>query len=234
MERRPVTRIAIVTGGLGAVGRAVCSRLRTQGWVVAAIDAAAQTGTELADPVPNNHYFGADLRDSESLQDAARRIRALRMPIGALVNVAGGFRWELVGGGSLATWDALYETNVRTAVNACQTFLSDLLDAAPASIVNVGAAAAGRAAAGMGPYAAAKSGVLRLTEALAEELKHKAVTVNALLPSIVDTPANRKDMPDADPARWVSPASIAALAAFLLSPEARDITGAAIPVVGRV
>jgi NAD(P)-dependent dehydrogenase (short-subunit alcohol dehydrogenase family) len=86
----------------------------------------------------------------------------------------------------------------------------------------------------MGAYAAAKAGVMRLTEALAEELKDTSVTVNAILPSIIDTPQNRKVMPDADFSRWVQPREIAATIAFLLSADAEAITGASIPVIGRV
>ncbi|MFW2346572.1 MAG: SDR family oxidoreductase, partial [Brevundimonas mediterranea] len=88
--------------------------------------------------------------------------------------------------------------------------------------------------AGMGAYGAAKLGVHALTQALAEELKTTAVTVNAVLPSIIDTPTNRKDMPDADPAAWVAPADLAAVILFLASPESRAMTGALVPVTGRV
>jgi NAD(P)-dependent dehydrogenase (short-subunit alcohol dehydrogenase family) len=101
-------------------------------------------------------------------------------------------------------------------------------------IVNVGSAAAGKATAGMGAYAASKAGVAKLTEALADELKDQGITVNAVLPSILDTPKNRIDMPKADFTRWVTPAEAAEVVAFLISDQARAITGALIPVGGRV
>ncbi len=86
----------------------------------------------------------------------------------------------------------------------------------------------------MGAYAASKAGVFKLTEALAEELKDRGITVNAILPTIIDTPPNRKDMPDADFSRWVKPEQIADVIVFLLSDKAQAITGALIPVAGRV
>jgi NAD(P)-dependent dehydrogenase (short-subunit alcohol dehydrogenase family) len=101
-------------------------------------------------------------------------------------------------------------------------------------IVNIGAVAGGKAAAGMGPYAAAKSGVLRFTEALSQELRNSDCTVNAVLPGIIDTPQNRKDMPDADVSRWVTPDAVANVVLFLLSSQAGAVTGAAIPVTGRM
>ena len=135
--------------------------------------------------------------------------------------------------GALATWDRLYAMNLKTALVATRALLP-LLKVGRGSIVNVGAAASVKAAAGMGAYAASKAGVARLTEALAEELKNDLVRVNAVLPSIIDTPPNRADMPDAEFDRWVSPAQLSAVIAFLLSPAASAVTGALIPVTGRV
>jgi len=91
-----------------------------------------------------------------------------------------------------------------------------------------------KAGIGMGAYAASKAGVAKLTEALAEELKDKGITVNALLPSIIDTAPNRAEMPKAEFERWVKPSQLADVIVFLLSEHARAITGALIPVAGRV
>ena len=155
--------------------------------------------------------------------------------LGGLANIAGGFVFTPVADAEPDVWDQMWTINLKTALNACRAALPLL--AAPASggqgaIVNIGAAAAARAGAGMAPYAASKAAVARLTEALAEEWKGQ-VRVNALLPTIIDTPANRRDMPKADPAAWVQPAEIAAAIAFLLSPAASGVTGALIPVAGR-
>jgi NAD(P)-dependent dehydrogenase (short-subunit alcohol dehydrogenase family) len=124
--------------------------------------------------------------------------------------------------------------NVTTAANACRAALPHLRASTAGRIVNVGANAALRSGAGMGAYAASKAGVHRLTESLAEELKADRITVNAVLPSILDTPANRADMPKADPSAWVSPAELSAVILFLASAAASAVTGALVPVTGRV
>ena len=152
----------------------------------------------------------------------------------ALLNIAGGFQWETVEGGKDDAWERMYALNLMTALNACRAALPYLIESGAGRIVNVGAQSALHAASGMGPYAASKSAVHRLTESLANELKEKSVTVNAVLPSIIDTPGNRREMPKADFDRWVAPADLAAVMLFLASDEAKAITGALIPVTGRV
>jgi len=150
------------------------------------------------------------------------------------VNLAGTFRWETLEQGKPETWDFLYRVNVRTAVAACKAALPHFRTRGGGRIVNVGAGAAAKAGAGMGPYAASKAGVARLTESLADELKDQGVNVNAVLPSIIDTAANRADMSKADFSRWVAPDALADVIVFLLSPAARAVTGALLNVSGRV
>jgi len=154
--------------------------------------------------------------------------------VDVLVNIAGGFTWETIETGSIATWERMFAMNLKTALHACQAVLPHLIAKGAGRIVNIGAAGASKAGAGMGAYAASKSGVLRLTEALSEETKDRGLTVNAILPGIIDTPTNRKDMPDADHARWVAPEAIADVVSFLLSDAARAVTGVGIPVMGRL
>jgi NAD(P)-dependent dehydrogenase (short-subunit alcohol dehydrogenase family) len=220
-----------ITGAFGALGTAVVQALLAQGARVAAVDRADAPRDPASLGVASVHG-GVDLGEPRAAADAFAAIVAKRGRLDGLVNIAGGFRWEKVPGGSPDTWDAMYQMNLRTAVVACRAALAHLPDGG--RIVNIGANGAVKAGAGMGAYAASKAGVARLTEALAEELKDRGITVNALLPSIIDTPANRADMPDADFARWVQPAQLAAATAFLLSDEAAAITGALVPVVGRV
>lgn len=218
----------IVTGASGALGRAVVSRLADDGHVV--------TGIDLADAVDIDGLAlgigGVDLGDVDQTADAIRQAVDANAAVDGLVNVAGGFAWETIGDGSSDTWDRMYTMNLRSAVNACQAALPHLADGA--SIVNIGAGVAAKAGLGMGAYAASKSGVANLTEALAEELKGQGVRVNAVLPSIIDTPTNRKDMPDADFTTWVTGVELAEVIGFLLSPQASGVTGASIPVLGRV
>jgi len=220
----------LVTGGLGALGRAVGSLLAGRGARVVLLDLApAQDIAGMCGVLG-----GVDLRDETATATAVAEADRLLGGLNALVNVAGGFRWEKLVGGSVGTWDVLYGMNLRSAVVTTRAALPFLRVGVPASIVNVGALAAQKAGAGMGAYAASKAGVARLTEALAEELKDEGVRVNAVLPSILDTPANRADMPDADTSRWVQGPQLAAVIAFLLSDDAAAITGACIPVAGRV
>lgn len=223
-------RRVIVTGGLGALGRGVGAALSERGATVALVDRAAQTEVSGVALVAG----GVDLNDSARAASTFAKIDAALGGVDALVNVAGGFAWETLDGGSVETWDRLYAMNLRTAVIASQAALPYLLRAPAARIVNVGALAAQKAGLGMGAYAASKAGVARLTEALAEELKDRNVNVNAVLPSVLDTPANRADMPDAEASRWVSIDALAAVIAFLLSDDARAVTGASLPVAGRV
>lgn len=220
-----------VTGAFGALGTAVVQGLLAQGANVAAIDRADAPRDPAALGQASLHG-GVDLADTAAAEKVFAAIASGNGGLHGLVNIAGGFRWEKVVGGSLDTWDTLYQLNLRTAVVASQAALAHLPDGG--RIVNIGANGATKAAAGMGAYAASKAGVARFTEALAEELKDRGITVNALLPSIIDTAANRADMPDADFARWVRPAQLADAIVFLLSERASAITGALIPVVGRV
>jgi len=220
-----------VTGGFGALGTALGEVLLQAGAHVALIG-RGQPPSGLSSAVLA--LGGVDLGDAAAARAAMDQAAQRFGRLDGLVNVAGGFQWEKIEGGAIDTWDQMFAINVRTAVLASQAALPHLLARGRGRIVNVGAAAAGQAALGMGAYAAAKSGVARLTEAMAEEFKDRGITVNAVLPSILDTPANRADMPKADPARWVRPEALARVVSFLLSDDGAPVTGALIPVKGRV
>jgi NAD(P)-dependent dehydrogenase (short-subunit alcohol dehydrogenase family) len=187
-----------------------------------------------AQPPGSLHYGGIDLTREQDARTVMARIVAEAGRLDGVVNIAGGFLWEKLSGGTLHSWESMYQLNLATTVVSCQAALPHLLKAGGGRIVNVGAMGAAKAAAGMGAYAASKAGVARLTEALADELKDSNITVNAILPSILDTPRNRLDMPQADFTRWVNPRDAAEVIAFLVSDEARAVTGALLPVAGRV
>ncbi|MGO8800175.1 MAG: SDR family NAD(P)-dependent oxidoreductase [Roseiarcus sp.] len=229
-------RTIIVTGGFGNLGRAVAQAAVDRGASIAALDVGPTPPAGLADRLGPRALLlgGVDLSSAEGAQRAIENVVARFGRLDALINIAGGFRWETVESGDPATWDLLFAMNVRTALNASKAAIPHLLQSGSGRIVNVGANSAVKAAAGMGAYAASKSSVHRLTEALAEELKNRGVTVNAVLPSIIDTPANRAEMPKAAFDRWVAPADLAAVILFLASDEARAVTGALIPVTGGV
>lgn len=222
-----MSRVVIVTGASGALGRAVVARLKADGVVVAAVDAAPSVEIEADLILP-----GVDLADAASVGAAVETVVMRLGSIAGLANIAGGFVWEPVVGGEAGTWDRMFRTNLLTAALASRAVLPHLLKQG-GSIVNVGAAGAIDPATGMAPYAASKAGVMALTRSLADEMRGmgvrgKGVRINAVLPTILDTPANRRDMPDADPAGWVRPADAAEVIAFLLSDAAVAVNGAGI------
>ena len=215
----------VVTGAAGALGTAVIAALAEQGHDTVGVDIGETAGG------PGTFVGGVDLTDEAAAKSAFERIAA-DGAIDGLANIAGGFTWETVADSPLSSWQRMFAMNVATALNASRAALPFLK--AGASIVNIGAAATAKAGMGMGAYTASKSGVARLTEALAEELKDKGIRVNAVLPSIIDTPANRADMGEDDADKWVTGAELSAVIAFLLSDAASAVTGASVPVTGRV
>ncbi|HUD27367.1 MAG TPA: SDR family NAD(P)-dependent oxidoreductase [Novosphingobium sp.] len=222
-----MARSVIVTGGFGILGEAVAQAFADGGDKVARIDFAPEAKAAIPGVLD---IGGVNLTDAASTRAALDRVVEVNGGIDVLVNVAGGFTWETLEGGSIDTWAKMQAMNLITNATITQLALPALKASAAGRIVSIGAGAAIKAGMGMGAYAASKSGVHRLTEALAEELAGTTVTVNAILPSIIDTPTNRADMPDADFSTWVQPSAIAEVIAFLASEGGRSITGALIPV----
>lgn len=220
-------RTVVVTGGFGVLGRAVAAAFRENGDRVARIDFAPQA----ADANPEGlDLGGVDLTDAAQAAAAVARITDAMGGIAVLVNVAGGFVWEPLDEGAPGTWTRMFAMNATTCVTMTAAALPTLKSTPGAAIVNIGAGSALVAGAGMGAYAASKQAVHKLTESLAAELAGSDCTVNAVLPSIIDTPTNRADMPDADWSLWVQPDALAKVIVFLASPAARAISGALIPV----
>lgn len=226
-------RVIAITGAFGILGSAVAKAAAAQGASLALIDAAkAPLGVGVGEGALV--LAETDLTDPVQVGAAMAAIGERYGRIDALLNIAGGFVWEKIEGQDPSRWADLFRLNVVTAANASRAAIPHLRKSRHGRIVNVGSAAALKAGAGMGAYSAAKAGVHALTQALAEELKGDGITVNAVLPSIIDTPANRADMPETDPAVWVAPDDLAAVILFLASEASTAVTGSLVPVTGRV
>jgi NAD(P)-dependent dehydrogenase (short-subunit alcohol dehydrogenase family) len=223
-------KIVVVTGASGALGKVVVASALAKGARVAGIDHAPTTIKATAERL---ELGGIDLTDAAEARKAIDAAASHFGRLDALINIAGGFAFETTVEGDPKTWQRMYALNVLTALNASRSAIPHLRLFGAGRIINVGAIGALQAGAGMGAYAASKAGVHRLTEALAAEWKGK-ITVNAVLPSTIDTAANRVSMPDADFAKWVRPEELADVILFLASDAASAITGALLPVQGRV
>jgi len=212
----------VVTGANGALGRAVAERARALGAHVVGLDLAAGDGS-------TDRSFVVDLVDMAATLACFDRIGSFD----ALFNIAGGFAMGApVWDASDEQWELMFRVNVATLRNALRAAVPRLLSQGRGSIVNVGAYGALSGKPEMSAYCAAKSTVMRLTESLADEVRHQGVNVNAVLPTMIDTPANRAAMPDADPADWVSPNDLANVICFLGSDAAAAVHGALVPVRG--
>jgi NAD(P)-dependent dehydrogenase (short-subunit alcohol dehydrogenase family) len=231
-------RVVMVTGAAGHLGGAVVARLLEEKARLVAVDLEAEgllrRFPRLAES--RDHLVAApvDLTDPDALAGWVKSAIDRWGRIDVLLNLAGGYQ----GGHPLHQadaneWDQMMDRNARSVFHACRAVIPWMIDRKSGWIVNV----ASRAALHGGPmvalYAASKAVVVRLTESLAEELKDQGITVNCVLPGIIDTPPNREAMPEADRQRWVSPEEIAEVILFLASDRARAVTGAALPIVGR-
>ncbi|HEY7242101.1 MAG TPA: SDR family oxidoreductase [Burkholderiales bacterium] len=222
-------RTVVITGASGNLGRSVAKAFAELNARLALLD--LRRG-DLQDG-PNQVFLEADLLNPESVGAAVGKTLERFGRIDVLCNIAGGFRMgSPVHEMKDKDWDFLFGLNARSVVNSARTAVPAMLKGGGGKIVNIGAFAAQRGAANMGPYIASKSAVIRLTETMAAELRERNINVNCVLPTIIDTPENRAAMPDADPRRWVAPQDLAAVIVFLASDAARAIHGAAIPVTG--
>lgn len=214
----------LITGGNGALGQAAARRAKALGATVFLLDLAFAKETQT-----NFARHSVDLTDVH----AVAAIVAKLPPIHALLNIAGGFAMGVTGHDPDDTqWDAMFQRNVATLRTVIKAVVPSMKARKAGCIVNVGALSALHGCAGMSAYAASKSVVMNLTESLAAELGPCGIRVNAVLPSTMDTPANRQAMPLADPGDWVDPDDIANVMCFLASAQSRAIQGALIPVTG--
>jgi NAD(P)-dependent dehydrogenase (short-subunit alcohol dehydrogenase family) len=229
----------VITGAAGALGSAVARRLVKDGWAVALLDSPAhvERGRALASELGQRAVaIGVDVAQQGAIEAALKDLPSSLGDVVGAALIAGG--WQ--GGKPLheeesATWSAMTHTNQETAHASLRALLPGMVDRKRGSVVVVGSRAIERpwTSAGASAYGATKAAVVALAQAAAAEVLDRGVRINAILPSTLDTPANRRAMPDADPAKWVSLDSCAGVIAFLLSDDARDVSGVALPVYGR-
>lgn len=224
----------MVTGAAGNLGQAVAAAFASQGAQLVLIGRQTDSlQAAFGDAGDSRLFLTADLLDGAQVGAAVAAGAARFGRIDVLCNLAGGFRMgEAVHETADSSWDFLMDINARTVLNAARAVVPHMLARGGGKIVNVGAHAALKGAAHMGAYCASKGSVIRLTEAMAAELRMKNINVNCVLPTIIDTPENRAAMPQANPLHWVAPQELASVIVFLASSAASAIHGAALPVTG--
>ena len=224
----------VVTGASGNLGAAVARAFVEHGANVVLVDRSREHMEHAGFTDDARHLISVtDLLEQTQVNAMVQAAVARFGGIHVLCNIAGGFRMgEAVHETSDANWNFLFDINARTLLHAARAVVPQMLKQKGGKIINIGAFGAQKGGAQMGAYAASKASVMRLTESMAAELREKNINVNAVLPTIIDTPQNRKDMPDADPAKWVAPEALAEVVMFLASDASRAIHGALIPVMG--
>jgi NAD(P)-dependent dehydrogenase (short-subunit alcohol dehydrogenase family) len=225
-------KTVLVTGAAGNLGKAVAAAFEAEGASLALLDVDDKV-LRAAFPGSAQLLVPVNLLDPASVSDAVAAVVKARGRIDVLANIAGGFRMgDPVHGTSVDTWRLMIELNAGTVMNMARAVVPNMLANGGGRIVSIAATAGLGGKPDMGAYSASKAAVIRLTEAMALELRDKGINVNCVMPSIIDTPANRADMPSADPKKWVAPAALADVILFLASDAARSVHGAAVPVVG--
>jgi len=231
-------QVVIVTGAAGNLGRAVVTAFAEAGALLVPVDhrlgRLAAAFPWLAEG-PHLLAEGVDAANPEDAEHLVAQVLGRFGRVDALVNAAGGFAGgKPVHEGALDEWEQMLRLNLQTALVMSRAITPAMLAQGHGRIIHVGSKSGVQGSANVAAYAAAKSALATLAESQAAELKNKGITVNIVLPSTIDTPENRQAMPKADPAKWVRPQSLAGVILFLASELAADITGAAIPVYGRV
>jgi len=217
----------LITGAAGGLGNAVVEAFLESGAIVYGADVSWKNQPH---PNPRFHAIEGNLLDPAECD----RIAKAAAPLDGLMHLVGGF-----GGGKPVaetgddTWQRMLDLNLRSAYSIFRAVLPQMVEARRGRIVAVGSRAALEPMANFAAYSVSKAALVTLVQTVAIEVKDHGITVNVVLPSVIDTPANRKAMPTVDPAKWVTPEAIARLMVWLASDQAGDINGAAIPIYGR-
>lgn len=230
-------RIVVVTGGTGALGREVALDLLASGARVAITYRSAEEWTALARDAGANAErlsgMQVDLTQAGDVEASVRDLSARWGRIDFLVAVAGGFAAGKSYETDEKTWDHMFNLNLRSLVNSLRAIVPIMIQQNSGRIVTISSGAILRGGgAGIAAYAVSKGAVQQLSEILADELKSYDIHVHCLLPGTMDTPANRRAMPNADFSRWVKTEDVARVIHFLLSDDARAIRSVVVPVVG--
>lgn len=238
MESDAAGRTVLVTGGTGALGTAVTTAFLERGYRVAATWVVKQEAEALETAIgglgaDRHSLVETDVTDEGSIGESLHAVEADLGPVDVLVHLVGGWKGgERVHEHSVATWDRMHELNLRSAFLCARAVLPGMLERDWGRIVLVSSRTARQDRVGQAAYAIAKAGVAVLAETIAEETIGTGVTANVIAPSTLDTPANRRAMPNADPSRWVTPEHVAASIAYLASDEAGQLRGAWLPAYG--
>jgi NAD(P)-dependent dehydrogenase (short-subunit alcohol dehydrogenase family) len=229
-----VEHTAIVTGGTGGLGTAIVTRLLDDGWRVV-VPWIVERELERVERRPGLELVRADVTDPVEVQTIVSAAAASDgAPLGGLVNLVGGFAMGArVDETPVDEFEKQFRLNLRPTYLMTQAALKEMLANGGGAIVCVGTRAALQPFKGAAGYIASKAAVIAFSQAVAVEYKDDGIRCNVILPSVIDTPANRASMPNADHDRWVKPAEIATVISHLLSPDAAVTSGATIPVYGR-
>ncbi|MBK8171398.1 MAG: SDR family oxidoreductase [Sandaracinaceae bacterium] len=229
-------QIVVVTGGTGALGESVCQAFLARGAFVHVTYRAEKEvppfKEHLSEHVSRFRLHEVDLTNEEAVIKLYEDVVAQSGRVDVVVNVAGGFAMGPIETTTRATLDMQFAVNFTTTFLSAREATRHMKPRKFGHIINVGSRAGVDAPGWMTAYVATKAAVLAFTRSLADELKGTGITVNAVLPSTIDTPANRESMPNADFATWVKPQEIARVCTFLASDDARATSGALIPVYG--
>jgi NAD(P)-dependent dehydrogenase (short-subunit alcohol dehydrogenase family) len=228
-------KVVIITGAAGNLGSAVAQAFAAQGASLALVDRDPERLQQLLDRLDATAAsFVTDLLDPASVAASVSAITQRFGRIDVLANIAGGFSMgPKLHQTSDRDWDLMMDLNARSVFHTCRAVLPHMLQGGAGRVINVAARAAREGKAKMGPYCASKAAVITLTETLAAEHKFDGINVNCILPGTIDTPQNRRDMPDADHSHWVPPAALADVVVFLAGAASRAVSGAAVPVFGQ-
>jgi NAD(P)-dependent dehydrogenase (short-subunit alcohol dehydrogenase family) len=239
MAYRFDNQTVVVTGGTGELGQHLTSRLHELGarLIVPFVSEQEMQSFSIRFPavVQATRFVRLDAKDGVKVRRTIDQlVESVGVPHG-LVNLIGGYRFgPAIVDAELDDLHQMLDLNLAPTFHFCRSLVPHMLQAGRGRIVSVGARMGLAGSANHAAYAIAKSAVVRFTEALSEEVKHHNINVNCVLPSVIDTARNRREMPAADFTHWVAPADLAQVIVFLLSDGARAVHGAAIPVYGRV